>query len=179
MDKLILSDLQRQQAEDNHNLIYSYAYKHKLSIDYWYDILALAYCRGIYHYDEHKGVNLSTYLYKCMHYQYLSHIRNSNAQKRQLDNHNDSLSVYEDEYQDSLSWLATKSEFQDIAEYVSIKSALNNVFAKMTSTQQRIVSYILSGVHQSTISNKYNVSQSTVSRTYTKFKKMMKDELYN
>jgi len=51
---------QQKTVADNHNLIYWYANMKRLSVDDWYDILALALCYAVMYHDAEKS-NLSTY----------------------------------------------------------------------------------------------------------------------
>lgn len=57
-----MTDTQRDLAQKNHNLIYGYAHRHRLSVDNWYDVLALALCRAAQSYDPARGA-FSTWFY--------------------------------------------------------------------------------------------------------------------
>lgn len=61
----MLTKVQQQLVTDNHSLIYGYADKHKLDLDEFYGILALALCKAAQHFDESKG-KFSTVVYTCM-----------------------------------------------------------------------------------------------------------------
>jgi len=60
-----LTDEQRKLVADNHNLIYGYVRKRKVSIDEYYDLLAVALCKAARSYNS-KNVKFSTFAFKCM-----------------------------------------------------------------------------------------------------------------
>lgn len=52
-------------VEENHNLIYGFLHKYKLSEDFYGDA-AIGLCKAAQSYDESKGSSFATYAYKCM-----------------------------------------------------------------------------------------------------------------
>ena len=52
-------------VEKNHNLIYGFLHKYKLSEDFYGDA-AIGLCKAARSYDETKGSSFATYAYKCM-----------------------------------------------------------------------------------------------------------------
>ena len=72
----------KKLAEENHNLIYWFCNKNHLHLEEWYDIIAIAYMKGINTYDENCGVKLSTYLTKIMKNGYLIELRNKQTKKQ-------------------------------------------------------------------------------------------------
>ena len=52
-------------VEENHNLIYGFLHKYKLSEDFYGDA-AIGLCKATQSYDESKGSSFATYAYKCM-----------------------------------------------------------------------------------------------------------------
>lgn len=50
-----MTNKQKQLAELNHNLIYSYAHFKNLSVDKWYGLLAESLCKTAMVYDESRG----------------------------------------------------------------------------------------------------------------------------
>lgn len=59
-----LTDEERDLVTNNHNLIYSYLNKYKLSDDY-YDLCALGLCRAAHFYEPERG-KFSTFAFLCM-----------------------------------------------------------------------------------------------------------------
>jgi RNA polymerase sigma factor (sigma-70 family) len=56
---------QQELVSSNHNLIYSYAHNRNISLDDYYDLLAIGLCKAAKSFDETKGA-FSTYAYRCM-----------------------------------------------------------------------------------------------------------------
>lgn len=54
-----------RMVEENHNLIYGFLHKYKLSEDFYGDA-AIGLCKAAQSYDESKGSSFATYAYKCM-----------------------------------------------------------------------------------------------------------------
>ena len=59
-----LTDEERDLVTNNHNLIYSYLNKYKLSDDY-YDLCALGLCRAAHFYEPERG-KFSSFAFLCM-----------------------------------------------------------------------------------------------------------------
>lgn len=59
-----LTDEERDLVTNNHNLIYSYLHKYKLSDDY-YDLCALGLCRAAHFYEPERG-KFSSFAFLCM-----------------------------------------------------------------------------------------------------------------
>lgn len=60
-----LDGREREFAEKNHNLIYSFLRKHNLSVEEWYGIVAIGYIQAVKKYNLSKG-RFSTFAYLCM-----------------------------------------------------------------------------------------------------------------
>lgn len=60
-----MTNEQRQLAEENHNLIYSFLHKHNYDQDEFYDLAAIGLCKAAKYYKEYMGT-FSTLAYKCM-----------------------------------------------------------------------------------------------------------------
>ena len=54
-----------RMVEENHNLIYGFLHKYKLSEDFYGDA-AIGLCKAAESYDASKGSAFATYAYKCM-----------------------------------------------------------------------------------------------------------------
>lgn len=57
-----LTTIQQKMIEDNHNLIYWFINKYKLSESEYYGLLAIELCEAVIHYDESKG-SLANYFH--------------------------------------------------------------------------------------------------------------------
>ena len=60
-----LSQEQQKLVADNHNLIYSFARKHKIDVGEYYDVLALGLCKAAMYHDGVSG-KFSTLAYQSM-----------------------------------------------------------------------------------------------------------------
>ena len=60
-----MTNKQARLVEENHNLIYGFLHKHKLSEDFYGDA-AIGLCKAAETFDETKNSSFSTYAYKCM-----------------------------------------------------------------------------------------------------------------
>lgn len=63
--KETLTERQRELAAKNHNLIYAYAHKKGISIDDYYDVLAIGLCNAAKAFDEDRS-KFSTFAFCCM-----------------------------------------------------------------------------------------------------------------
>ena len=64
-----LNQIQQKLVEDNHNLIYSFMNKNKLSTDAvedWYGTCAIAMCKAAMTYDPNRNVKFNTVAYVYM-----------------------------------------------------------------------------------------------------------------
>lgn len=76
-----LSVKQRKIAEENHNLIYSFARSRKLDIEEFYDLLAIGLCKAAYYYNPDKG-RFSTIAYIRMQHELSNYFKELNMSKR-------------------------------------------------------------------------------------------------
>ena len=60
-----LTEEQRNIVTKNHDLIYAFAHKKNISIDEYYDVLAIGLCKAAKSFDNDKG-EFSTFAYTCM-----------------------------------------------------------------------------------------------------------------
>lgn len=66
---------QQKMVKENHNLIYAFLNKYKLSIDY-YGSAALGLCKAAMNYDSSFGTAFSTYAFVAMYRQYIADRKN-------------------------------------------------------------------------------------------------------
>lgn len=60
-----LDEEEREFAEKNHNLIYSFLRKHNLSVEEWYGVVAIGYIQAVKKYDPSRGA-FYNFAYTCM-----------------------------------------------------------------------------------------------------------------
>lgn len=78
-----LTQDQKKLVEENHLLIYKYACQHKLFVDEWYDILALALCKAAQRYAPERG-QFSTFAYTCFNSAVYNERRREASRKRNV-----------------------------------------------------------------------------------------------
>lgn len=74
-----LTEEQRELASKNHNLIYWFANKNNISIDDFYDVLAIGLCKAARAFDDDKG-EFSTFACKCMKNELYMHLKSARRQ---------------------------------------------------------------------------------------------------
>lgn len=159
-----LTEEQRVFAEENHNLIYSFANSMNLNLDEYYDVLAIGFCKSITSYNSTRG-KFSTYSYICMRNELFQVYRKENKYLTDLP--------LDREYQSN--HMKENEELQlDIINAANIKSLINTA----TDLEKEIVRLRLLGMSQAKISKHLGMSQSQVSRAINKLK-FKYDEMRN
>ena len=81
-----LTELERSQATENHNLIYSFLHRHGYDVENFYDVVIFGYLKGIQTYNRRKDLrNKYQLAFICERYMSAeigNHFRAENAQKR-------------------------------------------------------------------------------------------------
>lgn len=88
-----LTPEQQKLVADNHNLIYSFAYKYKIDVGEYYDVLALGLCKAAMYHDGISG-KFSTLAYRSMRTVYMDEIVTHD--KRSKRGGNKKTEYYED-----------------------------------------------------------------------------------
>lgn len=76
-----LTPQQQKLVEDNHNLIYSLAYKKNINLDEFYGDLAIGLCKAALAFDENRG-KFSTLAYTSMYNEYKIRLRQITAEEQ-------------------------------------------------------------------------------------------------
>lgn len=151
-----LTDEQRKQVEENHNLIYWYMHKNGMSDDN-YDILALALCIAVTKYEPDKG-SFSNYFVITAKGLLYKEYRKTLAKKR---------IPKETEYTDNVHSIANMDESLEFIEFKEWADKHDSVVLKMR----------MDGYSQVEIANHLGVSQAQVSRILQKLKKVYYNEI--
>jgi len=150
-----LTTIQQKMIEDNHNLIYWFINKYKLSETEYYDLLALELCYAVAKHDPSRGSLANYYKLRCEGVLYKEY-RKSQAQKRthltETLESNFTVPIYDD-----------YSAFKLIEDIIDDP---NYLIFMLKST----------GYSQCEIAKKLNISQSFVSKIIFKFMKNYKEE---
>lgn len=163
-----LTSKQKELVELNHKLIYKFAIKKDISIEEYYDILAIGLCKAAIAYDENKG-KFSTLAFKCMNNElcsYFNHIKTQHVIPEAL------IFSYDAPINDTgdclLDVFPTKYSIQD--------TVMNNIMIgkfknSLDKNEENIVKLLISGVTQSEIARCLNCSRQNINRYIAKIRK--------
>lgn len=157
-DNLKLTEKQRKLVSDNHNLIYWYAYKNNLSIDDYYDILAIGLCKAAKHFDETKGA-FST----------LGYISMQNAVNTYWKSLKNKSNIPQSEilYYHAQSTIGDMNFLEMISDCSSLESVdydimLSEFTGSLTDKEKDIVDMLIDGMKHSEIANELSCSRQNV-----------------
>lgn len=170
----MLNNKQQKLVEDNHKLIYFFLNKHKLSIDKWYDVCAIALCKAALKYKEETS-KFSTYALTCLHHAVYFEKRTSNAQKRIPEF---SVISFDEELKTESGEMTLLNivDSHAINPYDFISNIdIQNLINKENTTMRKILYLSSLGYTQTDISKVLHISQPHVSRLINKFKAKLKD----
>lgn len=174
-----LNHEQQQLAEQNHNLIYSFAKSRKLDLEEYYDVLAIGLCKAALVYDKNKAT-FSTLAYKCMSNEYNKIIKGQTVQRKIPDNLISSLdeviSVSEEGSEVTL-YDCIKKDIFPIPDSSTITNIMFDKFYnnKLTKQEQKIVKLLAQDRTQVEISKLMGLTRQRISAIIGKIKeKLMK-----
>ena len=140
-----LTDEQRQLAEQNHNLVYSFLKEYNLPESQYYDIVIFGYLCAIQDYcenDKLKKYSFSTVAWKCMKRE-LSHHNNYLKAKK---NDYETVSLYEPVVQGSnKQWQDVLVSNEDPFDRLNMELLLHDLAAKLPRREMRIICMKLNG----------------------------------
>lgn len=155
----MLTEYEKQLVTENHNLIYSFADKHKLDLEEYYGILALALCKAVKYFDQNKG-KISTIAYTCMLNSVRNHIRKKNKKKLALIYLDTDYTNSNNDDESLLSAIANDSLPPDIkAEGKEISQIL---LSMLTDKEKQIVADRLDGLSEREIGEKMGCTRQNV-----------------
>lgn len=140
-------------VEENHNLIYGYLHRMRLSIEEYYDLAAIGLCKAANSFDTSAGYKFSTYAYKCMNNEVLRQIQKENR-------HITPLLVLDDNKTPLHLFLSSQTTIEDIITITRLKE----IVAELPPQKQEIVRLTLTGLNQREIAERLHISQASVSR---------------
>ena len=158
-----LTKKQQDLIEQNHNLIYGFANRMKLSIEDYYDILAIGMCKAASIFDETKG-EFSTVAFRCMKIELL-HYWNSQKKKSAIPSNMivsydiNICKVMGDSYEKENKFLDIFSDKNSTHEIVISNIMLREFFDMLTQEEKHIAKLLLEGVTQSEIADRTNHSR--------------------
>jgi len=176
-----LTKKQQELVEMNHNLIYSFAYKNNLSLEEYYDILAIGMCKAASTFDESKGA-FTTVAFRCMRNE-VFHYWDSMKKKSVIPNnmifsYDVHISeVMNDTYEDKNSFLSILSN-KNYTHDVAIGNIMINEFMEiLTKEEKYLVKLLMIGVTQAEIAEKTNRSRQLINLYVMKIRKKLNNYL--
>lgn len=159
---------QEQLVTDNHNLIYHIINKCGLSTEEYYDVCAIGLCKAASTYDSSKDVKFATYAGVCIENQIKLELRNKKkyyASVYSLDRtfNNTSDGTGEISYMENIT--TGLSAYDEILPY-QLDKVLN-------AREYKLVALVLQGYTQVEIGNIIGISQTMVSRMFSKIKQKL------
>lgn len=177
-----LTEEQKRLVEDNHNLIYGYINKYKLS-DEVYDILAIGLCKAAMEYSENKG-KFSTFAYLCMssemYHDWLYHNRVHRVSLNKIISYSTPRSEIDYNWKDKdydsyLDYLTAPNEFESNVESIVIANELfNEIKSKVKNNQLIVLEMLLQGFKNKEIIKKLDCSKQNVDRHIKTIRDKMK-----
>ena len=158
-----LSPEQQKLVADNHNLIYSFARKHKIDIEEYYDVLALGLCKAAMYHDGVSG-KFSTLAYRSMKTMYMDEIVSRNKRKKRggegKEAHYENIAT---SYEMELDYLSLLEDGKNLDEDAIIFRVKFLEFCRsINNKEQQILKMKLDGMTQKEIAECYGVSNNSV-----------------
>lgn len=170
---IILSDEQRKIAEENHNLIYSFARKKNLDIDEFYDLLAIGLCKAAYYFKPNKG-KFSTIAYIRMQHEMYNYYNELNMEKRipkdkivhydvfVTSNNKGDCSKNDVWSNKIINSVFTKNIDEQSIDKVFYNSTIEKISELCTPLEKETLYHVLKGLKPAEIGKKYNVSRQAI-----------------
>lgn len=172
-----LTEEQRELVSKNHNLIYGYAYKRKIPIDDYYDILAIGLCKAAKSYDE-KRCEFSTFAFKCMDNEVNAILKCLHKKTAIPDNLIVSYdsSAFEGSFDNSLILAET---ITDVKSYNDImyNVMMNEITNSLTERELTVLRYLIGGLTHSEIAEKLGCNRQNITYFVGRIRKKLNDYL--
>ncbi len=171
---ICLSEQQKKKAEENHNLIYGYAKMHNISVEEYYDLLAIGLCKATINYDDSKG-EFSSLAYRCMKNELVDYFRSCNGKSRVpvecIISYDASTGNEEDGGNITALDAIADSHYTD--EEVIQSQTYIDMLSLLSEREVKIAMYIEQGLKESEIAVYMNCSQQNVNRMRNNIKRKL------
>ena len=169
----MLTKEQKELVENNHKLIYYYIHKNGLSVDEYYDILAIGLCKAALRFDESKGIKFVTYALFVMRNEHWTNERLKRNKKRNSPvlSLSTKIQINEDSNDMTLEdFIPGDRDIFDSVILIDIEKILKD------ETLIKICKLAFAGYNQREMKEYVNLSQSMISRKLKKIEKLLKEE---
>ena len=153
-----MTEMEQKLVEKNHNLIYDFAKKKNLSLEEYYDLLAIGLCNAATSYSSSDSSSFSTYAYSCMQ-NVLNDYWRSISLKRSIPEQNilsyDASIDSEGEGSFDETFADSKSVIDDVIGSIQCEYLLSI----LNTQEQALVQYLLKGLKGREIAVAMKVSE--------------------
>lgn len=174
-----LAKQQQELVEKNHNLIYKFAHQNNLSIDDYYDVMAIGLCYAAKAYDESKGA-FSTFAYTCMKNELSNYWRSIHARGaipiEKIVSYDASASEDSSDNEGFLNCFADNSCTCDIATSNVMYESFCNL---LTDKEKIIVELLMNSLTHTQIAERMGCSKQNIGHYVYHIRKKMKEYFRN
>ena len=178
-----LSEIEKRDAEQHHNWVYSFLHRHNYSIELYYDVVVMGYLKGIQDYHRKPGVKeiwgMSTICERAMLDTIYKHFRHENAQKRKPSGGfvsiDSTVDDYKETYINSIITPTLEDEFFEEWDRQHESGRIKELLSTLTDRQREIVILKASGKQHSYIAKKLRISEGAVNRELKKLRDNLKE----
>lgn len=153
----VMTDKQKEYAEEHHSLVYKYLHFNKLDVDTYYDIVIPGYLRAVVIYNERKDLqqySFTTIAWKTMNSDLINYYRYLNRPKRKADVV--SLDAYLSD-KNGFSLLDMLASTTDPIQDLEEKQFWLEVYSLLNESQWKLVQMRLSGYSNQHISRQLKI----------------------
>ena len=172
-----LNKTQQRLVEDNHNLIYSFMNKNKLSFDAiedWYGTCAVGLCKAALTFNPNKNIAFATLAYVCMSNEMKMVFRKQGKEIKPTLSLN--CTITEEENITLEDCICSNNDEIGQIEFYTV---FNKHYDRLNETHKNIINdKIYTDMTQKDMGDKYNLSQAHISRIYNNFLNNIYSDLY-
>lgn len=172
-----LTAQERTQAEENHNLVYSFLHRHAYSIEDFYNVVIFGYLKGIQVYNRREDLRnkyqLAFICERYMNAEIGNHFRTENAQKRKPAENIISLDADYAESENLYNCTCGKSANPE--SEIERMDLMTELFKHITEPQRKITEMKIDGYGNREIFSSLNIKPSTYYKEIKKIKLIMEN----
>lgn len=168
----MLTEEQKKLVSDNHNLIYKYAHKHNLSVEDYYDLLAIGLCKAAQIYNPDKG-ELSTIAFVYMRYELFAYWNKLKKEipVNMLFSYDVCISDVSGDFEGDKDFINSICDDTPQIDMLISQYTVDTFILSLTDKEQFILKALLKGLYQEKIAETLNCTQQNVSYYINKIKK--------
>ena len=166
-----LTKKQQELIEQNHNLIYKFAYDKNLVIDEYYDILAIGMCKAAKAHDESKG-KFSTIAYCCMYNELKNHWKYINK-KSYIEGKTFSYDALKctDDAENNVNLIEIISDNCSVQDIVENNILITSFINTLKNKEKYILMLLIRGIKQNEMVSYLNCSKQNVNNYVKRIRK--------